>query len=45
MDGLEIEILSVVMDRVNFLRLGIDAAGLVAEDGTLFPALFPKRVD
>src|SRR5882757_7850046 len=45
MDGVEAEVLSLVLDAVNLLRIGKDAARAVAQSRVVLPAAFPKLVD
>src|SRR5579859_1779304 len=45
MNGIKAKILSLVVDAMNFRRVGKNAARAVAQCRVMFPASFPELVD
>ena len=45
MDGVEAKVLSLVLDAMDFFRIGENAARAIAQRRIVFPASFPELVD
>ena len=45
MHGIDLVLRAVVMHKMDFAGIGISAAGLVAQNRTIFPTTFPQLVN